>query len=277
MEQITTIDIEIESTIVIYSLYPLIQNDIKADFYGNKLGVAFLSGEVGIYNTNNDTLTKIQSIKEHIGPVSKIDFSHPKFGTLLLSGGFDKKVILSKITNSTYEKLFEYEHNNSVSYVTFSKNLKNLIFVSASIDGDIAVHLYINDTIITKNIQGHSFGVNSVSFNPKNENQFISCGNDNLIKKWETKNDIWVIVDKIETDSIMKDIAYSDSDKESFASCSEDGSIILWTKEGNEWAKKILGINENVEKIEWNENYLTLIAIDKNGIQSTYSQQEEKQ
>ena len=75
----------------------------------------------------------------------------------------------------------------------------------------------------------------------------------------------------------MKDIAYSDSDKESFASCSEDGSIILWTKEGNEWAKKILGINENVEKIEWNENYLTLIAIDKNGIQSTYSQQEEKQ
>ena len=64
-----------------------------------------------------------------------------------------------------------------------------------------------------------------------------------MIKKWEEKNNTWEFVDKIETDSIMKDIAYSDN--ESFASCSEDGSIILWTKEGNEWVKKILGMNEN--------------------------------
>ena len=48
--------------------------------------------------------------------------------------------------------------------------------------------MYINDTFVTQKIQGHSFGVNSVSFNPKNENQFVSCGNDSLIKKWEEKN-----------------------------------------------------------------------------------------
>ena len=107
--------------------------------------------------------------------------------------------------------------------------------------------MYINDTFVTQKIQGRSFGVNSVSFNPKNENQFVSCGNDSLIKKWEEKNNTWEFVDKIETDSIMKDVAYSDN--ESFASCSEDGSIILWTKEGNEWVKKILGMNENeIEK-----------------------------
>ena len=131
--------------------------------------------------------------------------------------------------------------------------------------------MYINDTFVTQKIQGHSFGVNSVSFNPKNENQFVSCGNDSLIKKWEEKNNTWEFVDKIETDSIMKDVAYSDN--ESFASCSEDGSIILWTKEGNEWVKKILGMNENeIVKIEWNENFSTLIAIDSKGIQSSYNQ-----
>ena len=129
---------------------------------------------------------------------------------------------------------------------------------------------------MTQKLNGHSFRVNSVSFNPKNENQFVSCGNDNLIKKWEEKNDTWEMVDKIETDSIMKDVSYSD--KETFASCSEDGSIILWTKEGNEWGKKILGMNEEgIVKIEWNENFSTLIAIDSNGIQSYFSQDNDSQ
>ena len=105
-------------------------------------------------------------------------------------------------TGKTWEKLFEYsEHKNSVNCLAFAPQEYGLILLCGSTDGMISVHEYKNENWHSVKFQGHGFGVNGVSWGPAvhsdNESnnlgplaplRFVSCGNDNLIRVWQSKD-----------------------------------------------------------------------------------------
>jgi protein transport protein SEC13 len=157
-----------------------------------------------------------------------LSFSHPRFGSLLASCGFDKKVCIWRDTGKgSWEKLFEYsEHKNSVNCLAFAPQEYGLVLLCGSSDGYISIHEYRNDTWNSFKIFGHGFGVNAVSWGPAlyhdGENntsllsfapmRFVSCGNDNLIRVWQAKEnriDSFYVVTTLEAhEDVVRDIAW---------------------------------------------------------------------
>ena len=194
------------------------------------------------------------------------------FGSLLVSGGFDRKVNLWKETGTIYDKIFEYnEHTNAVTCVAFSNASKDvLLFGSGCLDGNIALHQYKGDNFYSEKLKAHNFGVNAISFSKTNPLLFASCGNDKLIKIWtyqkETGN--WVPeINETSDDSITKDIEFRENDvNDSFATCSEGGVVYYWRKQGAEWKyKTVIEYSEPIMKISWNDNGNMLVAVASDG------------
>ena len=75
-------------------------------------------------------------------------WSHPRFGSLLASCGFDRKIYLWKETSGKWEKLYEYsEHKNSVNCLSFAPQEFGFIFAAGSIDGHISIHEFKSNII----------------------------------------------------------------------------------------------------------------------------------
>ena len=49
----------------------------------------------------------------HEGPVWQLAWAHPMYGSILASCGYDKKVIIWKETNGTWNKLYEHSNHES--------------------------------------------------------------------------------------------------------------------------------------------------------------------
>lgn len=67
------------------------------DFYGQLLATCSSDGSIRIFNSrkNNKVLTEL---KGHQGPVWQVAWAHPKFGSILASCSYDRKVIIWKST-----------------------------------------------------------------------------------------------------------------------------------------------------------------------------------
>ena len=62
------------------------------------------------------------------------------YGNMLASCGYDRKVIIWKETNGTWDKVYEYSnHDSSVNSVNFAPHELGLILACGSSDGSISV------------------------------------------------------------------------------------------------------------------------------------------
>lgn len=284
MEELPPFDTEIPGTIVkkkikfiftyIYNINISLQNDIQPDFYGRKLAVATSLGTIYVFKNTETSLQLVTQINAHEGPILKVDFSHPKFGSLLGSAGFDGKTCLWKENNDgSYENAYEYKNEEkaeSMNYITFSKNNNELMFATGGVYGNIVIHRYKNDHFSQETIFAHEFGVNSISFNQSDENEFVSCGNDSLIKIWmfNKEESKWENTASLEeADCVVNDVAFKNVPNEQcFASCSEDGVVMLFWKDGQNWKNKnVSSFEKSVSQLSWNENASTLTAVLSDG------------
>ena len=270
MEEIEKISTEIPEDIC----------DIETDFYCRKLAVGASSGKIYIFENINGTTSKTSEIIAHFGPIYKLSWSHPSFGPILASCGFDKKVILFKIEqNNKFEKIYENEmHDNSVKALKFSPSSNNLLLISGDINGYIIISEYFNKDFISKKTFAHDFGVNAIDF--LDDKNFISCGNDNNIKLWNCsqengdiviKNDL-VLKDFNENNMIITDISCRDN--KHFACCGYsgcDGMAYFWefNEENNKWdSKEIYEKTGKLEKIRFNEEHTSIVVINEEGEES---------
>ena len=161
----------------------------------------------------------------HNGAVWQLSWSHPEFGSLIASCGFDRKVYIWKETaNNKWEKTYEYtDHKNSVNSVSFCPHEYGLILLCSSLDGSISIHEYKSINIYNKDenwsavkITAHSFGVTSSTWACNDLNtslRFISAGVDGLIKIWSTKeNNFGHNINSFTIDSVLE--GHEDSIKE---------------------------------------------------------------
>ena len=260
MEEIEKINTEISEDIC----------DIEVDFYGNKLAVGVSSGKIYLFDNKNGKTTKTSEVNAHIGPVLKVAWSHPSFGPILASGGFDKKVNLFRIDyNNQFEKIYEHElHENCVQALKFSKSSNNFLLISGCLNGNLISCEYVDKNIVTNKTIAHDFGINAIDF--FDDKTFVTCGNDNLIKIWTYNQE-----KNIQNDFVLKDVDYitkdvSCKDNKHFVSCGEDGVAYYWifNDEQKKWVpNKIFSSPENnkLEKIRFNEEFTSIAILDENG------------
>ena len=256
--------------------------DIEIDFYGRKLAVGSSTGKIYIFENLNGNYSKVSEISAHIGPIFKLSWSHPSFGPILASCGFDKKVNLYKIgPQYKLEKIYEHDkHNNCIITSKFSPSSNNLLFISGDLNGNIITCKYLDKDFIIKEIFGHDFGVNSIDF--FDDKTFVTCGNDNIIKIWNYSNEngnveiknIFVINDN---NICTKDLSCKDN--KHFVCCGNSGDegIVNYyvLNDENKWeVNEIYKQNGKLEKIRFNEEHTCIVVIDETGKESIIMENE---
>ncbi len=269
MEELESFQCEIDGSIT----------DIKSDFYGKKLAIGTTTGKIILYENMNGKMEKKSEIQAHNGIIFKIEFTNPKLGPYIISCGYDKKInIIQEEFNGQLTLIYDFnEFPNSITSLSISFDINQLIFISGCLDGNITIHKYNNNINDFENetLFAHDFGVNSISFfkNSKN-NEFVTCGNDNLIKIWKFNNES----KKFENYDVIKDIECITNDvccrdSNHFASCSEDGSVYYWKKKEGKWVfKEIVSNPTPVVKIHFNEEGSALSLIGNDGVHQVYSE-----
>jgi len=87
-------------------------HDVQPDYYGKRIATCSSDRTIKIFDNN----IQVAEIKGHSGPVWQVAWAHPKFGSILASSSYDKKVIIWKETSTNiWTKGYEYDkHESSV-------------------------------------------------------------------------------------------------------------------------------------------------------------------
>jgi protein transport protein SEC13 len=199
------------------------------------------------------------------------------------------------VSPNNWEIIYEYnEHKNSVNSLAFAPQEYGLILLCGSSDGTISLHEYRDENWLSRKMDAHVMGVNSVSWGPpfypitfqNDEDQnhssslapmrFVSGGCDNLVKVWTVTGEesdgqrIFKPIDLPEGHSDwVRDVAwlnYVGYAFDTIASCSEDESVLIWKCEDNKWKKTALvkKFNTPTWKVSWSHcgSYLAVSAGD---------------
>ena len=77
----------------------------------------------------------------HDGPVWQVAWSHPSFGSLLASCGYDRRVIVHReVSPGQWTRIYTYEgHASSVNSIAWAPFEYGLQLATASSDGKVAV------------------------------------------------------------------------------------------------------------------------------------------
>ncbi|KAL3286988.1 hypothetical protein HHI36_001474 [Cryptolaemus montrouzieri] len=249
-------------------------HDAEVDYYGLRLATCSSDNSVKVYDIKNGN-TLLDDLKGHFGPVWQIAWSHPKFGNLLASCSYDKKVIIWKESNGKWGKYYEYaNHDSSVNSVQFAPDEFGLILSCGSSDGSISILTYIreNNSWDAKKIQNaHAIGCNAVCWapaiypepafdnnsEPNLKKMLVSGGCDNLVKIWKEEQDRWIEVCKLEVHSDwVRDVAWAPSaglHRHIIASCSQDRRVIIWTSDDAiTWNSTVL---HTFDDVIWNVSW----------------------
>lgn len=89
-------------------------HDAQMDFYGKRLATASSDRSVRIHSISGgqngqEQYQLIATLKGHEGPVWAVDWSHPKYGSLLASCAYDGKVLVWKEEHGQWTQI--YAHN----------------------------------------------------------------------------------------------------------------------------------------------------------------------
>lgn len=90
-----------------FSLFP--QHDAEFDHYGKRVATASSDRVIKIFEVAGDAAAKVADLRRHEGPVWQVSWAHPRFGSLLASCGYDRRVVVWKEESpNTWSAVHEY-------------------------------------------------------------------------------------------------------------------------------------------------------------------------
>jgi protein transport protein SEC13 len=184
-------------------------HDSKLNYYGTKLATTSSDQTTKVYALTSNSQTLSATLTGHTGPVWGCDWSHPKFGNLLATCGFDGQVIIYREQQggqwleikrwSAGESLFvvvvslraypnspphlpppsatdtatslnAQAQQSSINHVEFAPHQHGLILACASSSGFVTLLTHQpDDSWTSSSFLDNSLGVNSLSFAPFDE------------------------------------------------------------------------------------------------------------
>jgi protein transport protein SEC13 len=225
----------------------------------------------------------IADLKGHGGPVWQITWAHPRFGNILASCSYDRKVIIWKEGNGVWSKWYEYpNHDSSVNSVSFAPPEYGLILACGSSDGSISIltcNIEVGSWEFKKITNAHKIGCNAVSWCPSTApepafdqraksiinaagsvgqvKRLVSGGCDNAVKIWKEEGDRWIEENHLisHTDWV-RDVAWAPSiglPRSQIASCSQDRRVIIWNSDDMiTWTPTILNtFDDCIWNVSW--------------------------
>uniref|UniRef100_A0A6M2DM25 Protein SEC13 homolog n=1 Tax=Xenopsylla cheopis TaxID=163159 RepID=A0A6M2DM25_XENCH len=255
-------------------------HDAEIDYYGLRLATCSADNTVKIYDIKNGIQTLAADLKGHLGPVWQVAWAHPRYGNLLASCSYDRKVIVWKENGNEWIKWYEnIDHDSSVNSISWAPADLGLILACGSSDGSVSVITRNSDTgnwDVKKILNAHTIGCNAVSWGPavSSENTFdfqgrtattkqfvkrlVTGGCDNLVKIWCESGDNWVEEHRLEVHSDwVRDVAWAPSiglPRTQIASCSQDRRVVIWTSDDtySNWTPTIL---HTFDDVVWNVSW----------------------
>ena len=106
-------------------------HDVAMDYYGKRMATCSSDKTIKIFDSSSSSL--LATLSGHEGPVWQVAWANPKFGSILASCSYDRKVILWKEgpdTNvwSQFQVFTEHEASvNSICFAPFELGLFSII------------------------------------------------------------------------------------------------------------------------------------------------------
>jgi len=237
-------------------------HDVQPDYYGRRLASCSSDRTIKIFDIHENSNTQVAELKGHEGPVWQVAWAHPKFGSLLASCSYDRKIIIWKeVSSNQWVKYHEYSENqSSVNSIVWAPHEFGLMLACGSSDGSIRILINKgeNDWAACIKSDAHSIGVNSISWGPANTSasileptdqrpiqiqRLVSGGCDNAVKFWRfypEKNELELEQEYVIHKDWVRDVAWSPNiglPTNTVASCSQDGQVYIWTlaNNSNDW------------------------------------------
>jgi protein transport protein SEC13 len=215
--------------------------------------------------------------------VWELSWSHPKFGSLLASCGYDNLVIIWKeVSSNVWQPIYQSNaHTASVNSLSWAPYEHGLHLAAASSDGSISITTYQSDgTWTVQRIENaHPVGVNSVTWAPAGSNKtkrIASGGCDNTIKLWHYDE---VAIRWIQDgppllghSDWVRDVAWAPNlgvQASTIASAGQDGRLIAWSElddgSGGWDSVVITEFSSPIWRVNWSTSGNALAATDGQG------------
>lgn len=252
-------------------------HDVQMDYYGKRIATCSSDHLIKIFTVSStgDNTSLVAELKGHDGPVWQVAWAHPKFGSLLCSCSYDRKVIVWKEVDNSWSKFYEYtQHKASVNAVAWAPPEFGLTLACASSDGNISIISFkgantqsptaqpedIKQTIMRP---AHQIGVTSVSWAPssvtsggKDLRRLVTGGCDKHIRIWRYDQNSAEVEEEDDLQDHagwVRDVSWSPNvgaPHQTIASCSQNGEVFIWrSMEGSKW--KLQRVSTGHQDVVW--------------------------
>ena len=244
---------------------------------------------MSIYEVNGDTPRKVGELRAHEGPVWQVAWAHPRFGSIIATCSYDRRMLVWKETAQGWSVIHEVrEHTRSVNSVAFAPHEHGLVLASGSSDGTVVVSTWLDhDRWHHEKLDIEAGGVNAVSWAPSvapmsllrtpsagaaaaaaNVKQFAAACCDGTIRviEYDEMGKKWGVSATLGGghSDWVRDVAWAPAigaTASTLASCGQDCTVVIWTRPAGseEWARTALNkFDEVVWRVSWSPSGNTL-------------------
>jgi len=262
-------------------------HDAQLDYYGKRLATCSSDRTIKIFTVEGDDPASHklqQTLKGHDGPVWQVCWAHPKFGSIIASCSYDRKVIIWKEGQSAWEAVYDSDvlYDSSVNSIAWAPNECGLALAVGSSDCSVSViHYQEKQGWVTSNKQSgaHLMGCNAVTWAPVGAAlggpaqpdatfTIASAGCDTKVKVWSWNRSELTQIAELEDGhkDWVRDVAFSPGLamlKNVLASGGQDASVMFWeeTRDANGISyRKVctVGFPAVVWRVSWSTTGLIL-------------------
>lgn len=248
-------------------------HDAQLDYYGKRVAAAAANNTVAVWDITDGQQRPAGTLSGHEGPIWKVSWAHPKFGSLLATSSYDMKIIVWKevpaMSGHWQIAYMDSSHSASVNDVQFCPWEFGLRLACASSDGTVSVLTYGADQQWYRtSFQAHAGGANTVSWMPAHRRtvsdvsapamRLVTGGCDAAVSIWKCDGENWTQemppLPPVHSDWVRAVAWRPDSEASVVASGSWDKTIVIWTQEmeGQPWRQACkLDAGGKVESLSW--------------------------